>query len=195
MNDIILQGRIRDIAFSHDIGNVEYGKANLICVGQNGKEDDIISLRFKKFANRYHEGDLIELRGNLRSYSQKFGNDTKVEIYVFTYFDIPTTAEKNQVMIDGNICKMGKLSISKYGKYYLHFTLANNIFTPGGKKLNNYIPCTAYNDTAVEIANKFDVKDHIELLGNLHSHTYKKHMSDGSVEYRIAHEVVVKRFN
>ena len=195
MNDIILQGRIRDIAFSHDIGNVEYGKANLICIGQNGKEDDIISLRFKKFVNRYHEGDLIELRGNLRSYSQKFGNDTKVEIYVFTYFDIPASSEKNQAMIDGNICKMGKLSVSKYGKYYLHFTLANNIFTPGGKKLNNYIPCTAYGDMAVEIANKFNVKDHIELLGNLHSHTYKKRMKDGSMEYRIAHEVVIKRFN
>lgn len=194
MNEVTLQGYIRDIGFSHDIGNVEYGKANLICVGQNGKEDDIVSLRFKKFSNRYSDGDLIEIKGNLRSYSQRLENKNKVEIYVFTYFDIPEVLEKNKVILDGNICKMGKLSVSKYGKRYIHFTLANNIFTPGGKKLNNYIPCTAYNELADEIASKYNVKDYIEIHGDIHSHTYKKHLTDGSIEYRIAHEVVIKEY-
>lgn len=194
MNEVTLQGYIRDIDFSHDIGSIEYGKANLICVGTNGKEDDIISLRFKKFSNRYNEGDLIELKGNLRSYSQKLENKNKVDIYVFTYFDIPEVLEKNKVVLDGNICKIGKLNISKYGKQYIHFTLANNIFTPGGKKLNNYIPCTVYNDLAKEISEKFNVKDHIQILGDIHSHTYKKYLQDNSVEYRIAHEVVVKEY-
>ena len=192
MNEVTLQGYIRDIEFSHDIGNVEYGKANLICPGQNGKEDDIISLRYKKFSNRYKEGDLIELRGNIRSYSQRLENKNKVEIYVFTYFDIPGELKKNEIIIDGNICKMGKLSVSKYGKRYIHFTLANNIFTPGGKKLNNYIPCTVYDELAEQIEQEYDVKDHINIIGSLHSHTYKKHLLDNSIEYRIAHEVVVK---
>lgn len=194
MNEVILQGTIRDIDFSHDIGNVEYGKANLICTGQNGKEDDIISLRFKKFSNRYKEGDLIQLKGNLRSYSQRLENKNKVEIYVFTYFDIPELPEKNYIKIDGNICKKGTLSVSKYGKKYIHFTLANNIFTPGGKKLNNYIPCTAYNELAEEIFTNYNVKDYIELQGDLHSHTYKKHLDNGLIEYRIAHEVVIKDY-
>lgn len=193
MNEVTLQGYIRDIGFSHDIGNIEYGKADLICIGANGKEDDIISLRFKKFSNRYHEGDFIELTGNLRSYSQKLDNKNKVEIYVFTYFDIPEVLEKNKVKLDGNICKMGKLNVSKYGKRYVHFTLANNIFTPTGKKLNNYIPCTVYEDLAEEIVDKYDVKDHIQLIGDIHSHTYKKYVND-TIEYRIAHEVVVKEY-
>lgn len=194
MNEVTLQGYIRDIGFSHDIGNVEYGKANLICAGANGKEDDIISLRFKKFSNRYNEGDLIEISGNLRSYSQRFDNKNKVEIYVFTYFDIPEVLEKNRIALDGNICRMGTLNISKYGKKYIHFTLANNIFTPGGKKLNNYIPCTAYSELAEEIAEKYSVKDYIQLWGDIHSHTYKKHLPDNSIEYRIAHEVVIKEY-
>lgn len=194
MNEVILQGRIRDIEFSHDIGNVEYGKANLICNGQNGREDDIISLRYKKFSNRYKEGDFIEIKGNLRSYSQRLDGKNKVEIYVFTYFDIPEISEKNKVLIDGNICKMGKLSISRYGKKYIHFTLANNIFTAGGKKLNNYIPCTAYGEIAEQIDEEYDVKDYIQIQGDLHSHTYKKYLEDNSVEYRIAHEVIIKEF-
>ena len=192
MNEIILQGYLRDIQFSHDIGNIEYEKANLICPGSNGKEDDILSLRFKKFSNRYKEGDFIELKGNLRSYSQRDENKNRVEIYVFTYFDIPEVLKKNSIVIDGNICKMGQLSISKYGKKYIHFTLANNIFTPGGKKLNNYIPCTAYDELADKIAASYSVKDNICIDGELHSHTYKKYFDDNTIEYRIAHEVVIK---
>lgn len=194
MNEVTLQGYIRDIDFSHDIGNIEYGKANLICVGSNGKEDDIISIRFKKFSNRYDEGDFVELKGNLRSYSQKLENKNRVEIYVFTYFDIPEVHDVNKILLDGNICKMGKLNISKYGKQYIHFTLANNIFTPGGKKLNNYIPCTAYNELAEEISEKYNVKDHIQIVGDIHSHMYKKYLQDNSSEYRIAHEVVIKEY-
>ena len=195
MNEVTLQGYLRDIAFSHDIGNIEYGKANLICPGTNGREDDVLSLRFKKFSNKYKEGDFIEIKGNLRSYSQREDDKNKVEIYVFTYFDIPELLEKNKIVIDGNICKMGKLNISKYGKRYIHFTLANNIFTPGGKKLNNYIPCTAYEDLAEDISNNYNVKDKITLVGELHSHTYKKHLEDNTIEYRVAHELVIQEIN
>lgn len=194
MNEVILRGIIRDIDFSHDIGNVEYGKANLVCKGENGREDDIISLRFKRFSNRYNNGDYIELKGNLRSYSQKDVDGNKVLIYVFTYFDIPPIQDSNYVNIDGNICKMGKLSTSKYGKKYIHFTLANNIFTPNNKKLNNYIPCTAYGEIAENIVANYDVKDRLHIKGVLHSHTYKKYLEDDTIEYRIAHEVVIQEY-
>lgn len=190
MNDVILQGFIRDIQFSHDIGNIEYCKANLICPNNQERDDDIVSLRFKKFSNKYQEGDFVELKGNIRSYSQKNEFHNTVEIYVFTYFDAPSMFKKNAVAIDGNICKMGTLGISKFGKKYIHFTLANNIFTPGGKKLNNYIPCTAYEDLAELIEREYSVKDHISLDGEIHSHTYKKKVED-EFEYKIAHEVVI----
>ena len=71
MNVITLRGYLRDIQFSHMQGNVEYEKANLICPRVGGKDDDIISLRYKKFTNKYKEGDFIEVKGNLRSYSTK----------------------------------------------------------------------------------------------------------------------------
>ena len=52
MNEIILKGLIRDIENSHNIGDIQYSKANLI-VSRDSGIDDIISLRFKKFSNNF----------------------------------------------------------------------------------------------------------------------------------------------
>ena len=151
MNEIILRGFFRDIEFSHYQGQVEYEKANLICPRTGGKEEDIISLRYKKYSNKYKEGDFIELKGNLRSYSIKETDKNNVQIYVFTYFDIPEEVSNNILSLDGRICKIDSLRYSKTGIPYVHFILANNIFTNDGKKINSYIPCICYSDNADKI--------------------------------------------
>lgn len=190
MNEIICRGYLRDIEFSHSVGEIEYEKANLISPGKNGREDDIISLRYKKFANRYKEGDFVEIRGNLRSFSQRTDKGNSVQIYVFTYFDDVEEFPVYPVQIDGRICVIGEMRESRSGKKYIHFTLANNIFTSGGKKINNYIPCTAYGDLAEVLSNK-QIGDIINVNGEFHSHSYKKEVN-GETEYRVAHEVLVK---
>lgn len=189
MNEVILRGYLRDIKYSHTVKDVDYEKANLICPGKDGREDDIISLRYKKFVNKHQEGDFVDIVGNLRSYSYKEANNkSHVELYVFTYFDLPEILDANKVLLDGNICKRGNLEFSKQGKQYIHFIIANNIFT-NNRKLNSYISCTAYGQTAIELSNSYNVKDYISIEGELHSHTFKK-----DNEYKVAHEVVVKNF-
>ena len=76
MNRIRLKGFIRDIQYSHTIGDVEYDKANIIVTRKDGKED-ILSLRFKKFSNPYQDNQICSLVGNVRSYSKKISNDKK----------------------------------------------------------------------------------------------------------------------
>ena len=80
MNEIVLRGYLRDIGFSHFQGNVEYEKANLICPRTGGKDEDVISLRYKKYANKYKEGDFIELTGNIRSYSSHTKDKNSVQL-------------------------------------------------------------------------------------------------------------------
>ena len=196
MNNIAIKGHIRDIEFSHEVGNIEYNKAKIICPGINGKEDDLLLVRFKKYCNKYQEGDYVELEGNLRSYSTKENNKSTVEIYVFTYFDLPETP-CGEVHIDGRICKMDNLNSTYKGKKYIHFILANNIYTTSSKldkqisKINSYIPCTAYGELAEEISN-LNISDIIEVHGEFHSHTYKR---KSDKEIMLAHEVVVKSFS
>lgn len=195
-NDIILQGKLRNIQFSHELNGTEYQKADLIVPRENG-EEDVISLKFKKFANKFKEGDEINIRGNIRSHSQKLENGkNKVDIYVFTYFDLPGTDENgkqitNDLLLQGRICKLDTLRTTKNGKQNIHFIVANNIVTGDGKqKINNYIPCIAWGKEAKRIAN-MNVGDAVNLHGQLHSRVYVKKLENGEEEIKVAHEVVI----
>ena len=199
MNYIELKGTIRNIQYSHTINDTEYDKADLIVKRDNG-EDDVILLCFKKFACPYKDGQEIELCGHLRSYSHKAEDGSnKVEIYVFTYFDLPDseneTDETNIVELDGRVCKVDKLRVTKRGKHNMHFILANNIINvEKSQKINNYIPCVAWGNLAKELAN-IQVSDMVEMKGQLHSRTYKKYLPNGGMEIKTAHEIVILDYN
>lgn len=195
MNRIRLKGVIRDIEYSHTIGDVDYDKANIIVTRKDGKED-ILSLRFKKFSNPYQNNQICSLVGNVRSYSKKISeNKNKVELYVFTYFDIPDLNENDQEVInefelDGRICKIDELRTTRDGKQNIHFILANNlIFDNNNQKLNSYIPIIAWGPIA-KMVSELNVNDRINVIGELHSREYRKTFEDGSYEIRVAHEGV-----
>lgn len=191
MNEIKLCGTIRNIEYSHSIGDIDYDKANLIVQRENGI-DDIVSLRFKKFSNTYKDGDTVSLTGNVRSYSKQLSDGkNKVDIYVFTYFDSPEEDDvTNSFVIDGRICKIEGVRILPNGKKNIHFIVANNLVTGDGKKLNSYLPCIAWGKTAQEISN-MRVNDIVQISGKLQSREYKKYISDDDFEIRIAHELYV----
>lgn len=196
MNTIRLKGILRDVEDSHMINNIEFSKAHLVVSRTDGKED-ILNVRFKKYANPYTEDQEVTLSGNIRSYSSKLDSGkNKVELYVFTYFDQPDLDENDQEYInflelDGRICKLDQLRETRSGKKNIHFIVANNLIVSSGeKKLNSYVPCIAWGDAAEEIA-KLHVNSKVELTGQLHSREYKKKFSDGSFEFRVAHEVEV----
>ena len=200
MNNVRLKGILTNIESSHMIQGIEFNKANLIVKREDGKEDTI-NVRFKRFSNPYSDNQEVALCGNVRSYSSKLDNGkNKVELYVFTYFDQPELNEEdqeeiNRIDIDGRICKIDPLKVTRNGKKNLHFILANNlIVSDGTKKLNSYIPCIAWGNVAEELS-KLTVNTKLLITGTLHSREYKKVMPDGSFEFRVAHECVVKDFS
>lgn len=199
MNNIRLKGIITNIEPSHVIQGIEFNRANLIVHREDGKEDSL-NIRFKKFSNPYENNQEIALSGNVRSYSSKLEDGkNKVELYVFTYFDQPELneydqEETNRLDIDGRICKIDPLKITRNGKKNVHFILANNlIVSDGTKKLNSYIPCIAWGPVAEQLA-ELSVNTQLKVVGELHSREYKKHLPDGTFEFRVAHECVVKEF-
>ena len=199
MNTIVLKGIIKNITPSHTINDVEYCKADLIVTRKNGKED-VLSIRFKKFSNPYKDNQLISLKGNVRSYSREVEDGKhKVELYVFTYFDIPELDEEdheiiNKFTVDGRICKKDALRISHDGKPNIHFVLANNLYAEHENvKLNSYLPTVAFAGLAKKI-NDLPVGTKLSLTGELHSREYKKKLDNGEYEIRVAHELSLNRF-
>lgn len=196
MNDIRLKGILKNIQSSHTIQGIEFDKATLIVPRDNGKED-AINIRFKKYSNPYQEDQEISIYGNVRSYSTKVDDGkNKVELYVFTYFDLPDLDDNDQEYgnnfeVDGRICKIEAPRKTKDGKTNIHLILANNlIVSDGTKRLNSYIPCIAWGSIAKQLSN-CSVNDKIKVRGELHSREYKKTLEDGSFEFRVAHECVI----
>lgn len=198
MNNITLSGIIKDIQHSHDINDIQFDKAKLIVKRPSGQED-VINLRFKSFCNPYKENDEITLIGNVRSYSYKVSEDkNKVIIYVFTYFDEPEVEDAleatNKVVMDGRICKINPLRTNTNGKHNVHFILANNLSSADKtKRLNSYIPCIAWGTLAKELS-ALPVSTKLEVEGELHSREHKKIHSDGEVEFRVAHELLITSY-
>ncbi len=197
MNTVYLSGIIKDIQESHRIGSTIFNKAQLIAKRENGQED-VIDLKFKSLSNtRYKDNDFVTLTGNVRSFSEKCKDNTnKVNIYVFTYFDLPEIVLEdvsNKCEIDGRICKINPLRNTKDGKQNIHFIIANNIQNGSSRRLSSYIPCIAWGKLANEIS-KSSVNDFVKITGQLHSREHKKILEDGDCELRVAHELLVKEF-
>lgn len=199
MNNIRLKGIITNIEPSHVIQGIEFNKANLIVNRDDGKEDSL-NIRFKKFSNPYENNQEITLCGNVRSYSSRLDDGkNRVELYVFTYFDQPELNENdqeetNRLDIDGRICKIDALKHTRNGKKNIHLILANNlIVSDGAKKLNSYIPCIAWGAVAERLS-ELSVNTQLKIQGELHSREYKKNLPDGSFEFRVAHECLIKDF-
>lgn len=194
MNEITLTGIIKNIQHSHTIEDIDFDKAQLIVQRENGHED-VINLRFKSFSNPHKDNDLVQLVGNIRSYSYKIDEDkNRVIIYVFTYFDTPQEECVNEAEIDGRICKINELRTTRSGKHNIHFILANNLHSADNtKRLNSYIPCIAWGSIAKQLQD-LTVNTQLRIKGQLHSREHKKRLENGDIEIRVAHELLVTEF-
>lgn len=195
MNEIVLKGIVRNIQPSHEVNGIEYLQAEIITQRKDGKEDSNI-IKFKKHINKFKELDTAELVGSIRSYTKSMPNGkNKVYVYVFTYQDPPNqmqleSNDSNHFNVDGRICKIEELRTTSVGKQNLHFTIANNIFTPNNQKINNYLPVTCWGSLAKKVS-EMNVNDKVMLSGELHSRTYSTIAEDGEKEFRVAHELLL----
>lgn len=188
INKIILNGIINNIEYSHTINEIEYDKATMLVKRADGKED-LLNIKFKKFSNPYKNGQEVALQGNIRTYSQRLEDRNKVEVYTFTYFDLPEETTSNIVELDGRICKLNPIRKTQTGKDVLDFVIANNLITDS-QSLNCYIPCVAWGKLAKQLS-KYNVGDLLHIKGQLQSREYKKKISDNDFELRVAHELSI----
>jgi single-stranded DNA-binding protein len=89
---------------------------------------------------------------------------------------------------------MNELRKTRSGKHNVHFIVANNLVSAdSSKRLNSYIPCIAWGNLAIQLS-QLPVNTKIKIDGELHSREHTKAHEDGSVEIRVAHELMVTSF-
>lgn len=195
VNNIILRNAIvRNIQSSHKVNDIEFDQADLLVKRNNQVKEDVITVKFKKFSNIYKDGDIIDIVGNVRSYTKKLpSGKNSVQIYVFTYFDKPNDTDDftNDVKLDGRICMIEPLKVLNNNKQLLHFTIANNIIVDN-VKINSYVPCIAWGELAKQLS-QMPIGIKISVQGELHSREYKKQTVD-DIEIKVAHELFIKKY-
>lgn len=183
MNNVVVNGKISDIEYSHSISDNDYYKGILTT------SELKFPVKFKLINFPINlQNTQVSLKGTLRSYSYKLNkNKNKVEVYIFTDFKDLTPLDDSTV-IDGRICKINSLKEIN-GQKVIHFILANNIITPKGIKINNYIPCVAFDTEALKLSS-FEISDKILIEGHLNSRSYV--VQENSIEHtNTAYELIV----
>lgn len=131
----------------------------------------------------------LSVEGQIRTYNEDENGRNKLNIVVFAR-DIKLAdeeeADKNEVYLEGFLCKKPLLRTSPLGRKICDLMLAvNRMYNK-----SDYIPCIAWGRSAV-YSSTLDVGDRIILKGRIQSRQYRKKTEDGTVLEKTAFEVSV----
>lgn len=156
----------------------------------SGTTDTInIIVREKLLPSVIPKDSHVHIFGQVRSFNNKTDIGAKLVISVFARELILEACEdRNDILLNGTICKQPNLRRTPLGREICDFMLAVN------RKYNksDYIPCIAWGIKAREIA-QLHVGASITVSGRIQSRTYIKVINDHPVE-KTAYEISVTEY-
>lgn len=195
-NRVTVSGEILSgFTFSHEMYGEKFYVFDLMVKRKSGTEDDlpvVISERLVDVKAEW-QGQYAQITGQFRSYNKHTENGSKLVLSVFArefstagFNDEEPGAryDKNQIFLDGYICKQPNYRKTPLGREITGVILAVN--RPYGK--SDYIPCICWGRNA-RFAGNLEVGTHIIIEGRIQSREYIKKISEAEIETRIAYEV------
>jgi len=143
---------------------------------------------------RYEEGILVHITGQIRSYNNYVEVDRKNKL-ILTIFakDIErlegeSDLNPNEIVLNGFICKSPIYRTTPFGREIADLLLAVN----RSYNKSDYIPCIAWGRNA-RFAGRLKTSDQICIYGRMQSRAYQKKKEDGQVLDKIAYEVSISK--
>lgn len=179
-NQAIIVGTIEDeFVFNHVI----YGEAFYTCTVRvprlSGTSDDIrIMVSERLFAkDEYSIGDMVEIKGQFRSYNSFEDGRNKLLLTVFAkdiaHFTEEESKNPNSIYINGFICKEPIYRRTPFGREITDLLVAVN----RSYNKSDYIPIIAWGRNA-RFAKTLNVGDNIKVWGRIQSRKYQKRVFD-----------------
>lgn len=172
-----------------------YGEAfytfSFIVARNSGYEDKVTVMASERILGGFTicEGLRLSVEGQIRTYNEDENGRNKLNIVVFARDIRPaeeTDEDKNEVYLEGFLCKNPLLRTSPLGRKICDLMLAvNRMYNK-----SDYIPCIAWGRSAV-YSSTLDVGDRIILKGRIQSRQYRKKTEDGTVLEKTAFEVSI----
>lgn len=180
-----------DLSLSHKTYGEAFYTFSFTVARNSGYEDKVTVMASERILSSFavYRGLRLSVEGQIRTYNEDENGRNKLNIVVFAR-DIKLAdeeeADKNEVYLEGYLCKKPLLRTSPLGRKICDLMLAvNRMYNK-----SDYIPCIAWGRSAV-YSSTLDVGDKIILKGRIQSRQYRKKTEDGTVLEKTAFEVSV----
>ena len=190
-NDLLLRGTAAaEPAFSHENHGQRFYRFPLSVRRLSGQADvlQVIATGEQLSHLLPLTGRRLEIQGQLRSFNNKSGQDSRLVISAFTRLLVETEGEDvNIIELKGAICKPPVLRRTPLGRCICDMMLAVN--RRYGRA--DYLPCIAWGQVAM-VTGQLPVGSTLALEGRVQSRVYTK-VFDGVPQERTAYEVSIMR--
>lgn len=152
---------------------------------------DVLPITIKsEFLKKYalKVGDRIRAEGQVRTYNRRTEHKVHVLLTIFVKKLIEEEKEidKDDVVLDGFICKEPEIHTTPFGRVVSHLILTVN--RPGGK--SDYVPCVCWGNNA-NFAYCLKPGDRIRVKGRMQSRKYIKKFPTGEEKEMTTYEMSV----
>ncbi len=186
-NTIFLRGELLELPqYSHENHHKRFYRFLLSVPRLSGTVDVLPIIAEEQILNTLDlsGGQMLEVRGQIRSHNLRENGVRKLLIFVFAAAITATDGEPaNEVTLQGPLCRQPNLRRTPLGREICDVMLA----LPRAFKRADYLPCILWGRTAQEIA-ACSTSDSIHIQGRLQSRVYTKMTEDG-MEERTAYEI------
>ncbi len=193
-NKATLSGElVSNFEFSHEFYGEGFYTTMLTSERLSGEKDIIPIMVSERLINISEEegwiGQKINISGQFRSFNKHEEGRNKLMLYVFAHEFIPVDEieNKNQIFLDGYICKPPTYRKTPLGREITDILLAIN--RQYGK--SDYIPMICWGRNAV-YASGLEIGTRLQIEGRIQSREYNK-IVDGICESKMAYEVSVSK--
>lgn len=201
MNTIKISGFVREPKLSCEKFNEKFYDFLIESPRQSAIVDEIICRASSMFSKKLIGGQAIEIDGEIRTANRNDNGKNKLLVYVFAN-RIKTISEeelkgelfsfKNEVEINGFICRKNHVRITPKGREICDFVIASKRIN---KKNSDYIPCITWRRRAFYISDECNIGDEINATGRLQSRKYEKTFEDGTRHELTAYELSIDYIN
>ena len=191
-NSVTISGMVTsEPVFSHEIYGEKFYEVTLAVKRLSGMDDYLpISVSEHLLGVAFHEGQMVTVAGQFRSYNKTVGDKSKLMLTVFVRDVLPfdETINPNTLELTGYICKPPIYRTTPFNREICDVLIAVN------RQYNksDYIPCIVWGRNA-RFAGGLSVGEHINVVGRVQSRNYQKKLPDDTVVTRTAYEVSVSK--
>ena len=191
-NSVTISGMVMgEPVYSHEIYGEKFYEVTLSVKRLSGMDDYLpISVSEHLLSEVFHDGQMVTVSGQFRSYNKTVGEKSKLMLTVFVRDVLPfdETINPNTLELTGYICKPPIYRTTPFNREICDVLIAVN------RQYNksDYIPCIVWGRNA-RFAGGLAVGEHINVVGRVQSRNYQKKLPDETVVTRTAYEVSVSK--